>query len=233
MRLYSALSFVAVSLMLVGAADARRYYYNPSHPNQPGSYNHHVRSNYRTALHSVAVTSVRDPGGNTWSGSPSASRSRNVTRPRSANAASKKVSTTIFAPHQYVRKTGMVRTANGTYFTTYSDGRVGIPGRGGAGGGSGPIYSGLPGSSGQRSVTRPKSANAGSKKVSMGSGMALAAAVARGVQYRRVEYPGGGYRLEDARKPLPRSNNPSWEHRAGSSGSGGFNTKGHVVATGN
>jgi hypothetical protein len=226
MRLCSALSFVAISLTLTGTADAKRFYYNPAHPNQPGSYNHHVRTSYHTALHSVAVTSVRDPNGNTWSGSPSASRGRDVVRPKSANAGSKKVSTTIFAPHQYVRKVGMYRTPQGTYFDLYSDGRTGIPGRGGAGGASGPIYSGLP-----RSVSRPASANAGSKKFSMGSGMALAAAVARGVQYRRVEYP-GGVRLEDARKRLPRSNNISWEHRAGSSGSGGFNTPGHVVATG-
>jgi hypothetical protein len=58
------------ALFLSSPADARRYYYNPSFPNQPGSYNDHVNSSFRTALHSVAVTTVRDPGGNTWSGSP-------------------------------------------------------------------------------------------------------------------------------------------------------------------
>ena len=158
---------------------------------------------------------------------------RDLVRPRNARAGYKRVSTQILAPHQYVRRVGMYRTPQGTYFNLYSDGRTGIPGRGGAYGGSGPIYSGMPrGSTTPRTVTRPKNAQAGNKKFSMGSGMAMAAAVARGVQYRRVEYPGGGYRLEDARKRQPRSNQIRHEQMAGSSGSGGFNTPGHLVATG-
>jgi hypothetical protein len=66
----TAILLALTSLFLATPALARSYYYNPSFPNQPGSYNHHVQSSYHTALHSVAVTSVRDPNGNTWSGSP-------------------------------------------------------------------------------------------------------------------------------------------------------------------
>ena len=58
------------ALFMSTTAMAKRYYYNPAHPNQPGSYNHHKRSSYNTALKSVAVTKVITPGGNVYSGSP-------------------------------------------------------------------------------------------------------------------------------------------------------------------
>jgi len=86
---------------------------------------------------------------------------RSVSRPAAAHAGAKRVSTTIFAPHQYVRRVGMIRTPQGSYFDLYSDGRMGIPGRGGAASGSGPIYAPQP-----RQVSRPADAQAGKKKAS-------------------------------------------------------------------